>query len=340
MPILNEIMNRCAMPHEVETFLDSIQKKIARQQTEPQGRGSMKLDELYGILPETNASCHNRETPDENLREVIVKWNLSEILTLENQWDNLCVTLWKQNGRYYCTELKLFQKEWGVYAEPALNHQKAEEVFPIASRRLSLLASASGNTLLRQLNVRRYAGGIIRRVKNESKQNFYLELFLTLFHLELTAEELANQDIFLKRAILHCKSIIAMRSRCGVKTEAAKMASMAATRGIGALLDELFVPMNIIWGFLANYRATENLLIPAKGRFCFREYYDTRGNIELGEIFPVSGREKSDFKIQWNRDCYTQVFPDYQTALMYRNIALTLLQSQHKNKLDRFRRKI
>jgi len=322
-------MNRYAMSSQIENFLDSIQKKIARQQTEPQGCCSMKFDELYGILPETNVVCHNRETPDENLRAIIIKWNLSEILTLENQWDNLYVTLWKQDGRYYCTELKLFQKKWSVSLEPTINHQEAEEVFPIVSRRLSLLAAAFGNTPLRQLGIRQYAYDIITQAGSESKRNFYLELFLTLFHLELTTEECCNQDLFQKRAVLHCKSIIAMRSRCGVKTEAAKIAGMAAMRGIATLLDELFVPMNIIWGFLVNYKGQENLLIPAKGRFCFREYYDTRGNIELGDIFPVSDREKSNFKIQRNRDCYTQVFPDYQTALTLRNIAFTLLQSSN-----------
>lgn len=339
MSILNEIMSRYAMPDSIASFLDSIQEKIARKQAEPQGCRSLKLDELYGILPETNAVRHNRETPDENLRAVITQWNLSEILMLQNHWDDLNVTLWKQDGRYYCMELKLFQKEWTVSVEPAVNHQEAEEVFPIVSRRLSLLASAFGNTPLRQLGVRQYIHEFMRRAERESKRNFYLEFFLTLFHLELTAEELADQDIFLKRAILHCKSIIAIRGRCGVKTEAAKMASMAAARGIGALLDELFIPMNMIWGFLANRKVLENLSIPARGRFCFHEYYGTQGNIELGEIFPVSEQEKSALKIQQNRDCYTQVFPDYQTALTFRNIALTLLQSQHKNKLDRFGRK-
>ncbi|MDD5596459.1 MAG: hypothetical protein PHV82_00855 [Victivallaceae bacterium] len=329
MSILNEIMNRYAMPDKIRNFLDSIEEKIARKQTEPQGCHSLKLDELYGILPETRAIRHTRETPDENLRAVISQWNLSEILILQNPWDDLNVTLWKQDGRYYCMKLKLFEKEWNVSVEPAVNHQEAEEVFPIVSRRLSLLASAFGNTPLRQLGIRQYIHEVIKCVGNESKRNFYLEFFLTLFHLELTAEELANQDIFLKRAILHCKSIIAMRSRCGVKTEAAKMAGMAAARGIEALLDELFIPINMIWGFLANRKALENLSIPASGRFCFREYYDTKGNIELGEIFSVSEREKSVFKIQHNRDCYTQVFLDYQTALTFRNIALKLLQSSN-----------
>ncbi len=332
MSILNEIMSRYAMPDNITNFLDSMREKIARQQGETQGCNSVNFDELYGILPVTSAIRHDRETRDENLRAVISQWNLSEILILQNHWDNMKVTLWKQDGCYYCMKLKLFQKEWTVSVTPDVNLQEAEELFPIVSRRLKLLASAFGNTPLRQLGIRQYIHELMKQAGSELKQNFYLELFLTIFHLKLTAEELANQDIFLKRAVLHCKSIIAMRARCGVKTEAAKMAGMAAARGSGALLDELFVPINMTWGFLANHKALENLSIPDKGKFCFHEYYDTKGNIELGEIFPASKQEKSLLKIQHKRDCYIQVFPDYQSALTFRNIAFKLIQSSNSGR--------
>ena len=74
------------------------------------------------------------------------------------------------------------------------------------------------------------------------------------------------------------------------------------------------------------------LEMPLPGKFCFQERYDSKGNIELGEVMPVTDGKKSSFQFYRDRDCYTQVFPDYQTALVFHQIAAELLKKTQRRK--------
>lgn len=332
MQILNDILHRSAMPDEIETFLNSILDKLKRSQTQTDGYFSMKFEELYGVIPGTVAARHGRETADRTMQTVIAKWNLSEILKLGNTWDDMTATFWKQDGRYYCMEFHLFQKKWLVTTEPVVNVREAETLFPVVTHRIRLLASAFGNTPLRQLETRRYVVDVLAKQKDKTLTQFYLEFFLTLFQMELSRDELRNQDLFLKRARLHCETMIARRSEYGVHEEYSKLAGCAAVRGCALVYDALYVPTNMVWRFLANKKIMRELETPLPGKFCFQERYDSKGNIELGEVMPVPNGEKSSCRFYHDRDCYTQVFADHQTALVFHRVAAELLQQTKRNK--------
>lgn len=329
MSLLKEQLFRFIMPDEVEMFFNSILEKIDKSRPDDTYH-ALKLDELYGILPGTVAARHGRKTADPVFRSAIEKWNLSEILTLKNSWDDMTAVLWKQDGHYYCTALQLFDRQWRISSDPIIKIGDAEALFPVAVRRFQLLSSAFGNTPLRQLGVRQYIHDILNRQSNNTERHFCLEFFLTLFQLELSTDELRNQDLFLERARLHFQSIVSFRSGCGVMPEFSRMAEIAAVRGSGDLFYRFYIPVNMVWGFLANRKVMNSLGASPEGEFGFYEYYDTKGNVELGEIFPAAQNRKSSIQFQHDRDCYIQVFHDYQTAQMFRSIALKILHS-HQN---------
>ena len=332
MQLLNDILHHSVMPDEITFFLDSLLEKIKRSQAGKDGFSSLRFEELYGIIPGTIAARHGRESTDVKMQNAIVQWNLSEILTLKNPWDGMTAAFWKQDGHYYCMAFHLFEKQWHVSTEPAINAREAEEFFPIAVRRLQLLASAFGNTPLRQLGIRRYVFDVLTKEKDKTLAQFYLEFFLTLFQLDLTCDELRNQDLFLKRARLHCEAIISQRAQCGVRDDFSQLGGCAAMHGCAPVFDALYVPINMIWGFLANRKIMRELEMPLPGKFCFQERYDSKGNIELGEVMPVTDGKKSSFQFYRDRDCYTQVFPDYQTALVFHQIAAELLKKTQRRK--------
>ncbi len=333
MPILKEQLFRYAMPDTVKTFLDSTLAKIMRGKPDNTGFRSITLDELYGILPSTFAARHGRNTGDKRMKECIEKWDLSEILLLKNPWDNLQAVFWKQDGNYYCMELSLFQREWQVASVPTFNQNDMAELFPVVVRRMNLIASAFGNTPLRQIGVRQYVHGILEKAVKNDERNFLLEMFLTLFNLELSPDEYDNQDIFLDRAKIHCSQIVAVRGECGVPAEFHQLAGLAAARGSYLLYNQFYTSANMVWGFLVNCKVLNDGNILPEGKFCFKELYGTNGHIEIGEIYPVGDEITSALHIQPDGDCYTQVFPDYETALKFRSVALTLVHEQNRRQV-------
>ena len=330
MQILKTDLYRFPMTEEIEHFLDTILAKInAERQND--SLSSIKLDELYGILPCTTAERHGRKTENKHFQDCIEKWNLSEILILKNDWDKMTAEIWKQDGKYFCLGLELYGKKWesSISTESEIA-ASAGKIYPFAVRRLALLSSAFGNTPLRQLGIRRYVHDLLVPLADQERY-FYLELFLTLFNLELSENELQNQDLFLKRAKIHFQSIVGQRAKCGVLPEFSRVAEIAAVRGSDRLFSAIYAPINMIWGFLANRKIMKPQGMEPQGKFCFYEYYDARGNVSLGEIFPVGEKDKSTLKIMHDRDCYMQVFPNYQTALLFRNTANQMLEKwRHK----------
>ena len=329
MSILKEELFRYAMPDAVKTFLDSTLTKIMKGKPDDTGFRTMTLDELYGILPSTSAARHGRRTGDKKLKESIENWSLSEILVLKNPWDNMKAVFWKQDGEYYCMSFSLFGKTWQVAENPALKQSDMEKLFPVASKRMILLASAFGNTPLRQIGVRQYVHSVLANTTKINEQDFLLELFLTLFNLDLSPEEYDNQDIFLERARIHCSQITASRGECCVPTEFSTLARIAAVKGSHLLYNKFYTSANMVWGFLANRKFFDNYKLHPEGKFCFNELYKTNGQVEIGEIFPADTQKISSLRIQPDGDCYTQIFPDYDTALKFRNIALTLRNKQN-----------
>ena len=190
---------------------------------------------------------------------------------------------------------------------------------------MNLIALAFGNTPLRQIGVRQYVHGILEKAVKNDERNFLLEMFLTLFNLELSPDEYDNQDIFLDRAKIHCSQIVAVRGECGVPAEFHQLAGLAAARGSYLLYNQFYTSANMVWGFLVNCKVLNDGNILPEGKFCFKELYGTNGHIEIGEIYPVGDEITSALHIQPDGDCYTQVFPDYETALKFRSVALTLV---------------
>lgn len=331
MLLINDCFQTHTFSHQFQGFLTMLQHKASHGTRLLKGFHEAQLDELYGILPALIIRWHLPS--GEAYKLPIKEWGLDGVLEILNEWDNLHLKFWNYAGKFYCVHLKLFDSVMEIQTDPAFQTEQFISIFHQAEKRLHLIYSAFHNPLLKIVGIRDYVNKFIQQEPNPEKRNFLIEIFITLLSLTLTQDEEMNQDCFRNRANHFIQNIIRYRAEAiSPQRHFKSMFGVMALRGSSKTTEELLNPISMVWGFLMNQQYYRDETIRSQEPACFCERYYPNGRVDIGEITAVTKGEKSEMLILPRYDLYKQVFPDYETAIKCRNVALDILRQNNPQK--------
>lgn len=329
------LINDCFMTHtftpKIQEFLAMLKQKAASGKHAHGGFQEASLDELYGILPPLELKWYM--APDKKYHRQIREWGLTGVLEIDNDWDRLHMVLWNHGNKFHGVHINLLETELTILNEPVFLPRLFIDIFRQAEKRLQLLYSAFTNPLLKVVGVRKYINDLILSEADLEKRNFLLEVCITLLCLKLEKDEETNLEYFQNRARHYIQNMIRYRVEAAVASATVRqIAGVMALRGGMKLEEELLNPISMIWGFQVNQDFYRDEIEKSPEPACFYEKYYTNGRVDIGEILPVvSSGEKSEMISRPRCDLYKQVFPDYETAMICRNVALGILRHNKKH---------
>lgn len=329
------MINDCFQTHvfkpQLQGFLTMLKHKASHGTRLRKGLHTARLDELYGIVPPFEIRWHLPS--GEAFQQQIREWGLSGVLELSCEWDNLRLEFWNYAGKFHCVQIDLMGSVTKIQTRPVFQPELFINLFHQAEKRLNLIYSAYSNTFFKITGVREYICNFLQREPDTIKRNFLIEVFITLLAQKLTKEEEQNQNAFGNRANHFIQNIIRYRAEALSATQLYKtMFGVLALRGCLKMDEELMNPVSMIWGFLINQQYYQDQIDKSEDPACFCERYYPNGKVHIGEITPVTKGEKSEMMILPRYDLYKQVFPNYETAIKCRNVALDILRRNQKQK--------
>jgi len=300
---------------EIESFLNMLRDKTKRQNSD-----TAVFDELYGILPPTKTSLLKRSF-------FKVKWGLEDIMTVSNAWNNFAATLWYSGSHWYCVEMKFFEQGCIAEFEPFLNREAYQDIFALSSEALEFLNAGFTNLLLRHTAIRKYIAEQQGKTSSLIKRDLISEIFITLLNLKLHEDEHFDQDLFIRRAERTVYHIVGERAKYFTTPDCRELAKVCAVRGAYKVAEELYIPINLVWGFLVNDIFMDKEKNDGAIPFYFIENYYPHDKVEISPVHPASAKDKTGIAFRRTHDSYKQVFSDYETALSFRRSALEILEA-------------
>lgn len=337
MSIIRTVLNEYQLTGNIADFLQQLQTKVQTVPPKKDGVQYCRIDELYGFMPPLEIQWHTSASGKEEIRETIRFHQLDGILILQTQWDELSLTVWLTQGIFYCSCLNLFKESYKLRLSPQLDRENYSTLVQLARSHLELLAQSFNTPLLRLPAIRRQLLLTLEKNDDPLFQNCCLEIFIRLLNQELVEEEILDQEIFLKRAKIQLAEVLSRRAAFTVQPEYRPKYSRTAAYCVEELWGELFIPINLIWGHLANlpyYR--QKIREGTPGSFAFEESYHPDGSVIVSEVYPVDAAEQPELVVRLHCDVYREIFPDYHTAVANRKIAMELIRQFHgEGKNDR-----
>jgi hypothetical protein len=314
MPLIDNVLINYRYSKEIEIFLNTLRDKTCRRTP-----SESIFDELYGILPPTKV-VWNKDSIYNN------EWELDGIITLTNEWNQLEMNLWYSGRHWYCVRISIFGSVSEAELAPSFNQDTYKEIFMLSNDVLEFLRSAFGCQMLKHTAIRKYIYDWQENAMTPDKNDMMTEIFVTLLNLKLQNDEQFNQDLFVKRAERIVYHIVTERSKYCVAEDCRELARTCAGRGVYKLADELYFPINLIWGFLANEPFMHQNESEESPYFYVENYYPDR-RVEITPLLSASPYDRTGIIFHRNHDSYKQVFPDYETALRFHRIAREILQA-------------
>jgi len=314
MPLIDNILINFHYSNEVEIFLNMLRDKTSHR-TPP----ASVFDELYGILPPTKVVWLER-SKDNN------QWELEGTLMLSNEWNQLEMTLWYSGKHWYCAGISISDSTLVTELERPYNQDAYKEIFKLSSGVLEFLRTAFGCLLLKNAAIRKYIHEQQMNTVSADKRHLLSEILITLLNLKLHDDEQFNQNLFIRRAERMVYHIVSERAKYCVSPDCRELAGITAVRGGYTLVEELYIPINLIWGFLANEQFMRENKTDTFPYYYLEHYYPDK-KTEISSLYPASEQDKTGMIFHRNHDSYKQVFPDYEKALRSHRIAREILQS-------------
>lgn len=302
-------------PSEIENFLNILKEKTVRRDP-----SRAVFDELYGILPATRTDWKDHSP-------MIEQWELDGVMTLRNEWNNLKMTLLSSGAHWYCTQVGMFKNSFAVELENSFNFEKYQEIYALSASLLEFLQSGYNNLLLKNTGIRNYIFEQQEKAESVSKRDLLSEIFITLLGQKLTENEEFDQNLFTRKAELIVSHIVGERAKCCISPMVRDLAGIAAVRGQKheLLEKEFYVPISLIWGFLANEKYMAVHQQESDTPYYFLEQYYPDQTIRISSVLPATPLDKTEMMILRDHDAYKQVFPDHKTALTFHRIACGII---------------
>ncbi len=314
MPLIDNILINFRYADEVETFLNMLQERTSRRET-----SESVFDELYGILPPTKVIWTNNSHYNN-------QWGLKGIVTLSNEWNQLEMNLWYSGCHWYCVRISIFGTTLTAELESPLNQDAYKEIYKLSNGVLEFLRTGFGCLLLKNAAIRKYIYELQANAISPDKKHLLSEILITLLNLKLHDDEQLNQDLFIKRAERIIYHILSERSRYRTSPDCRELAAVSAVRGGYTLVEELYIPINLIWGFLANEPFMRENKTDASPYYYLENYFPDK-KADISPLYPALEQDKTEMIFHRNYDSYKQVFPDYETALAWHRIVREILRA-------------
>lgn len=313
MSLIDRTLTSYRYPEEIENFLDTFKAKVCRR--EP---CLATFNELYGILPATQIQWITVDHADN-------QWGILGTMSLQNAWNQLRMEFWHTGKHWYCSDISFLSSKFTANLAPPFNGGKYKHIHLLSLEILEFLMDGNDNPLFRNAAIRKYIFEQQEKAKCATEKDLLSEIFITLLNLKLQGDEFFNQDLFVKRAGHIVRHVVGERSQYCVSPESMELAKSAAIRGSYLLSDKIYMPINLIWGFLVNeHFMTEKKSFPEQPYYYLEKYYpDSR--VEISPLHPAEAPDKNEIIIHRDHDAYKQVFPNYETAVRYHRIAKELI---------------
>lgn len=315
MPLIDQTFISFRYPAEIENFLNILRDKTVLQNSE-----SAKFDELYGILPPTQTSWRKNSSCD-------AQWGLEGRMTVINAWNDFAADMWYSGTHWYCYEVKIFGQPHTAELEPFLNRDSYQEIFALSNEVLEFLSAGFSNQLLKCTAIRKYIAEQQGKTTSMTKRDLISEIFITLLNLKLHEREHFDQDLFIRRAERTVYHIISERAKYFTSPDCRELAKACASLGACKMADELYIPINLVWGFLVNEPFLRKGRKPDAVSYYFLEHYYPNDKVKISPVYPASQRDRTGVTFRQTHDTYKQIFPDYDTALAFRQTAISILDA-------------
>ncbi len=299
---------------EIENFLNMFKTKTCRRQP-----SVSSFDELYGILPPTGIHWIDQSHPDD-------KWGLEGTMSLQNDWNQLKMDFWHTGKHWYCANISIFGTTLTADLEPPLNQERYKHIHACSAEILEFLMAGFNNSLLKNIAIRNYIFEQQKKATPTTEKDLVSEIFISLLNLKLRENEVFNQNLFVKRAECTIRHIVGERTKYCFSPETMELSGIAAARGSYLLSDKLHIPINLVWGFLANETVKQEKQNPDGQPYYYLENYYPDRQVEITPLRSAEPDDKTEVIFHRNHDSYKQVFPDYETAFSFHRTAQEIIQ--------------
>ncbi len=314
MSLIDRTLTGYRYSDEIEKFLNIFKAKTCCRQP-----SISSFDELYGILPPTSIHWLNQKHPDD-------KWGVEGSMSLRNDWNQLKIDFWYTGKHWYCSNISILSTTLVANLEPPLNREEYKQIHTLSTEILEFLMTGFNNQLLRNIAIRNYIFEQQGKTASATEKDLLSEIFISLLSMKLREDEVFNQDLFCKRAERLIRQIAGERTKYCFSPGTMELSGIAAARGSYLLSDKLYMPINLVWGFLANEAVVQEKRDPDNQPYYYLENYFPDKPIEISQLHPAGPNDKTEVVFYRNHDSYKQVFPDYETALSFHRIAKEITQ--------------
>ncbi len=314
MPLIDRTLTGYRYSEEIENFLNMFKDKTRRRQP-----NASSFDELYGILPPTVIHWIDQKRSED-------KWGLMGSMSLKNDWNQLKMKFWHTEKHWYCSDISIFSTALTADLEPPLNQEKYKHIHSCSADILEFLMTGFTNPLLKNIAIRNYIFEQQEKAGSVTEKDLLSEIFISLLSLKLQENEIFNQDLFIKRAEHIVRHIVGERTKYCFSLETAELSGIAAARGSYLLSDKIHIPINLVWGFLANETVRQEKQNPDGRPYYYLENYYPDRQVEITPLHQAGPEDKTEVVFHRRHDSYKQVFPDYETAFTFHRIAQEIIQ--------------